>query len=171
IIRFRALEDEIAVRTLKVLYVQYGRKYADFSIGYFQMKPSFAEQVERDFDRLFSAEEKAGAGGTLIKGGDNAGARAERVRRLDDPAGQVRYLRLFMLVMDRMHGSAAFRNDHDRLRFYAAAYNSGYARSEEEIRRKMTLRNYHIQLIFPAKFYNYSDVAESYYNRRSRPGG
>ncbi|HOI44784.1 MAG TPA: hypothetical protein PLX50_04140 [Candidatus Aminicenantes bacterium] len=171
IVRFRALEDKIAVRALKVLYVQYGRKYADFSIGHFQMKPSFAEQVERDFDRLFSAGEKAEAGEAPLKGRDNAAARAERVRRLDDLAGQVRYLRMFMLVMNKMHGSAAFRDDRDRLRFYAAAYNSGYGRSAEEIRRKMTLRNYHLQLIFPAELYSYTDVAESYYNRRFHPGG
>jgi hypothetical protein len=40
IIRFSALEDAIQVRGLKVLYVQYGRAYMNFSVGRFQMKPS-----------------------------------------------------------------------------------------------------------------------------------
>ena len=62
IVRYSDLEDLIQIRALKVLYVQYGRKYADFSVGHFQMKPSFIEQLEADWNRLASAEEKSAAG-------------------------------------------------------------------------------------------------------------
>lgn len=44
--RYNALKDDIESESLKVLYVQFGKTYADFSIGVFQMKPSFAEGVE-----------------------------------------------------------------------------------------------------------------------------
>jgi len=41
IIRFSAILDIIESSALKTLYIQNGEKYADFSIGYCQMKPSF----------------------------------------------------------------------------------------------------------------------------------
>ena len=111
IIRFKSLEDKIQVRALKVLYVQYGRKYADFSVGHFQMKPTFTEQIERDYNRLFSAAEKKAAEIAPFDTGDSSALRKERVVRLDDLHWQARYLRLFMMVMGKLYQSRAFDDD------------------------------------------------------------
>jgi hypothetical protein len=169
IIRFRVLEDKIQVRALKVLYVQYGRKYANFSVGLFQMKPSFAEQIESDFNRLFTTDEKAAAGVSDFDAGESSLLRKERVFRLDNLNGQVRYLRLFMMVMERIYGNAVFSGERDKLRFYATAYNSGYGRGEKAIRKTIGVRSFHVQLLFAATRYVYADVAESYFNRQALP--
>ncbi len=165
VVRFRVLEDEIQVRALKVLYVQLGRTYANFSIGHFQMKPSFAEQLERDYDRLFSAAEKTAAGITPYDLGDSSHRRHERVRRLDNLYGQAEYLRLFMLIMDRLYAKVAFADDLEKLRFYATAYNAGYSGGEAGIRKAMGARRFHVQLLFPKVRYNYADVAAYYFSR------
>jgi hypothetical protein len=165
IIRFKSLEDKIQVRALKVLYVQYGRKYADFSVGHFQMKPTFAEQIERDYNRLFSANEKAAAEIASFDAGDSSRLRKERVTRLDDIRWQARYLRLFMMVMDKLYGNLKFVDDLERLRFSATAYNAGYASGEKAIRRMMGIRRFHVQPLFAKTRYNYADVSVFYFSR------
>ena len=167
IIRFKFLEDKIQVRALKVLYVQYGRKYADFSVGHFQIKPTFAEQIERDYNRLFSADEKAAAEIAPFDAGDSSRLRKERVTRLDDPHGQARYLRLFMMVMGKLYGNLKFADDLEKLRFYATAYNAGYASGEKAIRRMTGIRRFHVQPLFAKAYYNYADVSVFYFAREA----
>jgi len=167
IIRFNALEDEIQVRGLKVLYIQYGRSYMNFSVGRFQMKPSFAENLESDYQRLFSVEEKAAIGMPAFEHGETPELREKRVLRLDDLAGQVRYLRLFMLVMKKRYKQVAFADVEDRLRFYATAFNAGYASGETALRRVMNERQFHTALLFPRTKYNYADVALFYFRKAS----
>lgn len=169
LIRFGYLQDKIQVRTLKVLYVQYGRKYANFSVGRFQMKPSFIEQLESDWNGLTTPEEKAAAGVPAFAAGDRPEIRSGRVRRLDDLDWQVEYLRLFMLIMEKRYGQVAFAGAEDRVRFYAAAYNSGYARGESGIRRAMTEKRFHLELFTPKTNYNYSDVAVHFYRQSGSP--
>ena len=159
IVRFNAIEDDIQVRGLKVLYVQYGRAYANFSVGRFQMKPSFAEQLEADYRDLFTDSERREAGLPAFESGDTPGLREQRVRRLDDTAWQVRYLRLFMLAMGKRYATAAASGTEDRVRFYATAYNAGYQLGEAALRRTMTRRRFHIALVLPSATYSYAEVA------------
>ena len=42
LVRYSALRDKIEITLLKALYINLGEEYANFSIGPFQMKPSFA---------------------------------------------------------------------------------------------------------------------------------
>lgn len=165
LIRFSALEDAIQVRGLKVLYVQYGRAYMNFSVGRFQMKPSFAEHLESDYQRLFSAGEKAALGIPAFERGDTSELREKRVLRLDDLIWQVRYLRLFMLVMEKRYGQVAFADVEERLRFYATAFNAGYASGEPALRRMMNERRFHTALLFPRTTYNYADVALFFFRK------
>jgi hypothetical protein len=165
LIRFSALEDEIQARGLKVLYVQYGRACANFSIGRFQMKPSFAEQIERDAARMFTAGERAAAGMPDFALEDTQAAREQRILRLDDLAWQVRYLRLFMLVMARRYAGASFAGPEDRLRVYATAYNAGYASGITALRKKMRQKTFHTALLFADVRYRYADVAAFHFRR------
>lgn len=165
IIRFSALEDAIQIRGLKVLYVQYGRPYLNFSVGRFQMKPSFAERLESDYASLLGTDEKATLGMPDFERGDTATLREKRILRLDDIAWQVRYLRIFMLVMGKRYGQVAFAGTEDRVRFYATAYNVGYASGEAVLRRSISERRFHTALFYSPTTYNYADVAAFYYRR------
>lgn len=163
IVRYCILQDQIEVRALKVLYVQAGEEYANFSIGQFQMKPTFAEQVERDYNRLFSSTEQETIGVPSFPIADSSQLRNQRVLRLDDFHWQAQYLRLFMMIMARRYKEARFSTDTDKLRFYATAYNAGYHRGERAIRAAMNARRYHVELFAPRIRYNYADVATGYY--------
>ena len=47
LVRYSALRDKMEITLLKALYINLGDDYANFSIGQFQMKPSFAETGAR----------------------------------------------------------------------------------------------------------------------------
>jgi hypothetical protein len=166
IIRYSYLEDKIQVRALKVLYVQYGRKYANFSVGHFQMKPSFIEQLEADWNRLASAGERTAARIPAFVTADESGPRKERVLRLDSMRWQVDYLRIFMALMRKRYGDVVFTSVEDRLRFYATAYNAGYAAGEEKLRQRMKEKHFHLELFFPKRTYNYGDVAVFFFRHQ-----
>ena len=51
LVRYSALMDFMETTAVKALYQQKGVKGADFSIGRFQMKPSFVEDLERQWMR------------------------------------------------------------------------------------------------------------------------
>jgi hypothetical protein len=167
IIRYSYLQDKIQVRALKVLYVQYGRKYANFSVGRFQMKPSFIERLEADWNLLMSEEEKEAAGLPVFDMEETSEVRKDRVLRLDSMRWQVAYLRIFMAVMEKRYGHVIFGDAEDRLRFYATAYNAGFAAGEEKLRKRMAESHFHLELFSPERTYNYADVALFYF-RRSR---
>jgi hypothetical protein len=52
VMRYNSLKDDIETESLRTLYVQFGQEYANFSIGIFQMKPTFAVQVETKAKQL-----------------------------------------------------------------------------------------------------------------------
>ena len=57
LIRYSMWQDEIERAAVNGLYVTKGRDGADFSIGRFQMKPSFAEDVEQAWNRSSLSKE------------------------------------------------------------------------------------------------------------------
>jgi hypothetical protein len=54
LVRYSALRDKMEITLLKALYINLGEDYANFSIGQFQMKPSFAEIIREKAPSVFS---------------------------------------------------------------------------------------------------------------------
>ena len=55
ITQYSFIRNTLESYTLNVLYVQYGRAYADYSIGFFQMKPSFIEEHGKTYSTKCNA--------------------------------------------------------------------------------------------------------------------
>lgn len=157
LIRFSSLQNYIELQGLFTLYVQYGASYANFSVGRFQMKPTFAEQVERD-RRLYLKDEVFRA----INIFDSSAFRLQRVKRLQSMHWQVQYLIWFIKVMDRKFEKLEWKSPEEKLKFYATAYNCGYQHSETYIRSKMNINSFHTELFTSTLKYNYSDISASY---------
>ena len=153
VLRYSLIRDRIETVGLETLYVSQGPAYADFSIGRFQMKPSFVESLERRLPALAAYDMAASA----------RVVRAARVQRLRDQSWQVRYLSGFGSLID----SSFPRLDADavtRIRFVAAAYNSGFWRTREAILAAESWK------LFPNGMrgtspYGYGDVAADFYDR------
>lgn len=154
LIRYNGLFNALEVESLKYLYVSEGKHYANFSVGYFQMKPSFAEMVERDALQLPVAKWMKNAGWKDVSADTEAGRR-ERVVRLCNTRQQVLYLCLFYKICESKFGDRTFGSATEHLRFLATCYNAGYHLSEKSILSFQTKNNF-LQ-------YNYSAISAYYY--------
>mgnify|MGYP006283226703 CR=1 FL=1 len=163
LIRYNALRDIIEISVLKALYIQYGSHYANFSVGPFQIKPSFAEKLEARWHKKEQAQED----NETLTGlpGRDPESRAARLERLAVPAGQIIYLKMFILLMNDRFAGHEFQSVEDRIRIYATAYNAGMDLSTERLRVLSKLKHFHTGLFENSNtaYYNYSDIALYYF--------
>jgi len=166
LIRYSAMKDLVETHSLEVLYTQYGSKYADFSIGRFQMKPSFAIHLENDWNLLPLNLPLKG----IIKPfniSDDPKARMQRIMRLKDEKWQVRYLAIFFTIFNAKY-KMSLNCPEQELSFIASAYNSGYWHDSTTIERMRKLNYFYTGLIKGNEVYNYSEISEYYYKKKCR---
>jgi hypothetical protein len=149
LMRYSQFRDQFETIALQVLYIQFGSAYADFSIGPFQMKPSFASRL----DALPETELD----------------RKKRIAALTTIDGQFDYLSHFLAAMDKRCAKMRWASAAEKLRFYAAAYNAGFHRSTAGI----------VEIAGRAKFklsewsnrsYKYTDLALAFYQQELQAG-
>ena len=125
LIRYSFWKDEIEKVAVNGLYVKKGRDGADFSVGRFQMKPSFAEKVERTWNSSPLAQEY----GFSFNIADNVEARRSRVLRLGTEEGQCRYLAIFIRLQELRLPQLAKVSRKQKVRLLATAYNRSFSAS------------------------------------------
>jgi hypothetical protein len=144
---------------LFALYTHSGREYADFSVGIFQMKPSFVEALEEKIRNSKSLRELFPE--CIFSGEDIMLERRDRLKRLQDPVWQTRYLIAFGEIMKERFGDAP-NNPEDRLVLFATAYNSGFKKTTEEIK---VMAEKELFPRFSRTKYNYSKLSLWFYNQ------
>lgn len=155
VVRYSLLRDRMEVMGLLSLYVKYGRAYADFSVGRFQMKPSFLEQVEAD-----AVENRIPA----KVAEETPQTRLERVKRLGSPEWQVKYLAAFINILDARFKHKNWSSTEEKLKFYATAYNAGYTNSEACIRELIPAKTFYTTLLPGEPRYAYAEIACEYFS-------
>lgn len=153
---YSALRDIMETGASRTLYVQRGRKYAHFTLGRFQMKPSFAELVERNVTRQKLTKYEFDLKNSIQ-------ARSQRVKRLDSPEWQLRYLVFFVRLMDKRFAHIEWKSDEDKVRFYATAFSVGYNRDERTIRRMMNPQTRYSKPKKSKVNHRYADVAAYFF--------
>lgn len=161
-LHYSRLKDGMEQAALHVLYVQGGKESANFSIGAFQMKPSFAEQVERAwmnsslrhtyklyFDLQNSRE-----------------SRRHRLKRLTDDRWQCVYVAVFVRLMLEREPSFATLSAEERVRLLATAYNFSFTASADVLRQQQDRKTFHLDMLLSKKTvcYSYADIAAQWYN-------
>lgn len=160
LIRYSALQDKFETFALESLYAQYGKTYANFSIGEFQIKPSFAENIEKDFFNLIHENSFGVHPQDTIQ---NAANRAARVARLKNKKTMLNYVLMFYKIMEKKY--PVWKNIDDKIKFFACAYNSDYQKSEKEILSSMPKRFFTASLVSSTK-YCYANISLYYYRTR-----
>lgn len=163
VMRFHELKDDIETESLRTLYVQFGKEYANFSIGLFQMKPSFAEELEQKAKLLLSNEIYNELQLTYEET-DAESIRLQRVQRLQDDDWQLIYLTAFISVCDKLYASKAFNSEHKKLQWYATVYNAGFDKTDIYITQKIDQENFYLQQGMPGKKFRYAAIAKWFYN-------
>ncbi len=139
LVRYSALMDFMETTAVKALYQQKGVKGADFSIGRFQMKPSFVEDLERQWMRTEWRHEY----GIYFDLSETLEAHRICVLRLDDRNWQCIYLAMFLKLLYRRFPELAEEEDIEQVRFCSTAYNASFYGTYECIRSKSARRFYH----------------------------
>lgn len=164
LIRYSMWKDEIERAAVNGLYISKGREGADFSIGRFQMKPSFAEEVEQAWNTSPLAKEH----GFLFNLADNNEARRSRVRRLSTEEGQCRYLAIFIRLQLLRLPQLQKVSLEEQVRLLATAYNRSFSASWQSLCKMQHECHYHTDVIKTSstRLYCYADIAAQWFSTK-----
>ena len=166
LLRHNWLSDFLETSILEQAYVRGGSQVADFSIGYFQMKPSFIEKLEA---HILASSELNSSFGDLAHytQKEQKARRAERLRRLKQLDYQLKYASCFYQVLNECYNDLPF-DESKQLRFFATAYNYGFDRPFDEIEHWMSLKAFPYGPQFDTDQYAYSDYSLYFFQQLSR---
>lgn len=117
----------------EIFYTNMGGEYGNFSLGIFQMKPSFIEKIEGYYQKYC----KRGKYLERLKYTHDLNMdeiRSERIDRLKSEEWQQIYLICFYEIME-IKFAGKFPDLREKISFFAAAYNYGFLSSTNEIKR------------------------------------
>jgi hypothetical protein len=160
LIRYSSLRDKMEITLLKSLYIYKGEDYADFSIGQFQMKPSFAEAIHQNIKLLRGQIRNQFRVIMNIK--DITKYRSSVVKDLEQPESQFLYLIAFMKICETVYDLWDM-DEVQRIKFLATAYNFSFQKNSEEVKGMISKKFFYAKLI-KTKSYSYSDISVYWYN-------
>ena len=162
LVRYSALRDKMEITLLKALYINLGDDYANFSIGQFQMKPSFAEMIREQAPAVMGRKS-----GIIFKSrseyDDIKNFRKSIVTDLEDPKTQFNYLIAFFKICEKKFKTNR-KDDVDRMKFLATAYNYGINKTADQIESMIDKKFFNTRL-FKTDNYSYADVSLSWYKQ------
>lgn len=161
LLRYSTLQNGIEEGANIALYIKYGVRVANFSVGYFQMKPSFLEEVEREWMKsplrhtyklYFDVKE------TQM-------SRQRRVDRILNNNWQCVYLAIFVrLVMERIPELKEISSE-ELVLLLATAYNRDFDATLEQLYQMSEEHTFHTD-IFPNKkteYHSYGGISLQWY--------
>ena len=160
LVRYSALRDKMEITLLKTLYVNLGEDYANFSIGQFQMKPSFAEMIREQWPAVSGRR----SGITFRQKPDFDDIKDFRksiVADLEDLKSQFNYLVAFIKLCEKKYKMNR-KDEVIWLKFLATTYNYGIDKSALQI-ESMTDNKFFNTRLFRTVNYSYADVSLFWY--------
>jgi hypothetical protein len=162
LVRYSSLRDRMEITLCKSLYIYKGSKYADFSIGIFQMKPSFAELIRDEAFIVMGIKSKK-----LFKDKHEyenlTSYRADIIKDMENPQTQLKYLISFFKICEA--NFKLKRMDKDYLvKFLATAYNYGFTKEQADIDSMIDKKFFNI-VPFRDENYSYADVSLFWYKK------
>ena len=183
LIRYSTLKDAVETASVSTLYLNKGAEACDFSIGVFQMKPSFVEELEKRWMRSGMARQY----NLFFDTKDSRMARKVRINRMGEEQWQCVYLAIFLKMLYLDYGSVNKDGVHtqdglDRLprkeqvRLAATAYNRGCRWVNpgygplEELRDKSREKHFHTAFVpvRGTRRYVYADIALKHFKEINR---
>lgn len=164
LIRYSLLKDFFETTALELAYVRYGPGKADFSIGRFQMKPSFAEQLERQLDSLPGIAPQLRQR-LAYEEPEGPSRRRARVERLQHSEWQLRYALAYFCVAELRFTELSCEPIEKKLQFFSSAYNYGFTRSVKEINNWAAVEAFPYGRKYQGPQTAYADLALLFYRR------
>lgn len=161
LIRFSYLSDLFETVALEWVYVNGGSKAADFSIGNFQMKPSFVESMEEYVSAHGALKEYE----YITRYDSGSSVRAQRIERMKNIDWQIKYVSCFYEICNEKFKAETFETDEDKVKFYSTAYNSGFNQSAESVKKKFKNKYFPYGPGKDIEQYPYCDVSVFYFKK------
>jgi hypothetical protein len=156
LVRYSALKDKMEITLLKTLYVNLGEDYANFSIGQFQMKPSFAEMIRENAPDVTGRNSEI-TFNQISDFDDIKDFRKSIISDLEDPKSQINYLIIFIKICEKKF-IISRKDDQSKVKFLATAYNFGIDKKKEVIENMIDKKFFNTKL-FKTDNYSYADVS------------
>ncbi len=139
--RYEDWKNILETAALEKWYLENGSESADFSIGPFQMKPSFIEKLEC---AIVDSEELSLIYYELIPYGNYSQKerRKFRLENLKNKEFQFKYLCAFYSVMELKSKDSYFNTKEDKIAFFATAYNLGFDKKTENIKKWHSVKGF-----------------------------
>ena len=149
---YSRLTDLVEYKALCIFYIQNGS--TDFSIGHFQMKPQFAEEIEYIVQRNSLKKYKL----LVIEASDFKKQRKIRIDRLMSLKWQCIYLAAFIEISKSKTKSWKIK-ESDELKYWSTLYNLGIDSSHELVLQAQSMKQ------FPRRGFkfNYSNITMEFY--------
>jgi hypothetical protein len=160
LIRYSALRDRMETAMLKTLYINLGETYANFSIGVFQMKPSFASEIREEAQSAMERRSEITFRGSKSYA-DIRDFRKEIIADLENPETELKYLVVFIKICEKKYRTGAM-DQQSRVKFLSTVYNCGIKNKMEEI-ESMSNKKFFNTKLFSTENYSYSDVSAFWY--------
>ena len=157
--QYNRMTDYFEVRAVRSGYPVNGTP--NYSIGIFQMKPSFAEDLEKEVAGNARLKKKYGKH-LAYKAKDATAKRRERVERLASREWQLVYVAVFYDVVKMRTASWKLRGNEEKLRYWATLYNAGFYLSKPRAKQRQGVKQ------FPrgTNEFNYSAAAVDIYQNK-----
>lgn len=166
LLRYAEWKDLLETEALGMAYVEGGSQWADFSIGPFQMKPSFVETLEQV---LLQWPKGQAFFGHLLANPKHSLAqqRQTRLDRLQQLEGQVDYLCCFYAWMQQKVGfQLVASTPTQQIALLATAYNSGFQKDWPALAAAQQQHFFPYGARYPQEGQeNYATVALAYYQQ------
>jgi hypothetical protein len=162
VIRYNRFSDFAETTALELAYVQGGKTYADFSIGRFQIKPSFVEMLE---EQLLQNQNLLQQFSDIVNYSPNLSAkeiREERIKRLKQFDWQLKYLACFIKLSEVKYCQELVGNPQERLLILSSAYNRGLNSTYKELKLLSEKKTFPYGTSIASHF-SYFDVANYFF--------
>lgn len=164
LIRWTVFQDFFEIKLQEIKYPKLGEGGYDFSIGHFQMKPSFIEDLE---EYIINNKELSHLRYIVINEKRVKSARWKRLARLKDFRWQVRYAHTYWQVAKHRFSMIPFQSSEERVHFFASAYNLGFKSTHQEIRKWQTMSRFPFGKKYTSEQVKYGDLSVEFYLKYS----
>lgn len=162
LLRYNYLKDFFETSSLELVYVNYGSKAADFSIGHFQMKPSFVEQLEK-YSKSHSKIDKKYKHLYINQKLNLKEKRKIIVKRLKNTYWQLAYLHTFIDICLDKFPKIRKEKKFNQIHFIAACYNNGFNFSFNTLKKRSVLKIFPFGTKYDGNQFCYADISCAYY--------
>lgn len=161
-LRYSRLQNGMEEGATIALYVKGGTGAANFSVGYFQMKPSFVEEVERAWMKSPLRHKYK----LYFDMSDSQASRSKRLERLLNEQWQCVYLGMFYRLVRERIPELEELSGRERVIIMATAYNRDFDAPLEQLQLMREDYMFHTD-IFPSEnteYYSYGEISAQWYS-------